>query len=161
MKKVFIIIAVFILSVFLVSCEDPNKDLKTLYTYSLNSNIDLEKVDAMISQSQTTIFIRINLKSDFNSDEIKNMVNDEMTHEEINTLIRNMREKSKEYYLFLNENFIKKHELNIFGNNLYISQYSPTITIKTETKEESLALFENLVHLVELEEVVSVDLLNE
>ena len=160
MRKTILIIIVMIFSMFLVSCDnDPNKDLNTIYTFNENSKLSIEEIEDKLPHVSGTIYVRINLVSEFNPDMIKEMLNDEMSHEEVDELIRNMRKNSKEYFTFLNEAFVNKYALNKY--NLNFSQYAPTILILSDSNETLFGLLPSLENLLVLDEVESIDLVYE
>lgn len=160
MKKIILITSALVLILTLFSCgRDYEQELKLIYRISSIEEMDSSIISDEIEKVKTSIYIRINLRDDYNNEEIKNLVNEDMSSEEIDKLIRASREKSSIYYKLLNENFVNKNNLSTFSNGLYVSKYSPTITLYFKTKDNVLYIFEELVKRLDFSDVLSIELL--
>lgn len=126
MKKI-VLLFLLILSLALVGCQ---KESKTNLLYSEHF-VDEDIVD-ILEKPQIVIVFKNSLEID------KPGVSDKLSIQEVKDIIKDQREKNKEFYSINNKKLLDSMSLNLENEKVFISNYSNCIFIElNENKSNS------------------------
>ena len=155
MKKHYIV-ALFLLFVILSGCTSQKPQEKILYKFDKQTALSNVELLDHLDDYKDGLVISIVIKSEYVSDEYKTKILPGMTAEEIDLIIKQMREVSKNYFKTLNLTFIETYNLEELGV-VEFATYSPDITIYLGKNELTLEQIDKLISLSKEDEVLFVE----
>lgn len=155
MKKYYIL---FILSlvVLLSGCVSNKTEQKVLYKFDKQTSYTTDELLDHLDNYHDGLVISIVLKSIYIADDYKTKIQPGMTAEEIDAIIKEMRQVSKEYFTNLNLTFIEAYNLSELGVVEY-SSYGSNITIYLGVEELSIDEIDRLLLISKADEVEFVE----
>lgn len=156
MKKSYLI-AILSLFILLSGCSSSNRNEQVLYKFDKQTSYSTDELLDHLDDYKEGLVIYIVLKSEYISDDYKTRVQPGMTAQEIDALIKEMREISKQYFRNLNSSFIQQYNLNQFGIVEY-SSFSPIITIYLGDDEITIHEINQLINISKTDEVEFVEI---
>lgn len=156
-KKLFIVFAFIIM---LVSCASPEKD-RTMIFHIEQGSVSSQEFHTMLETTQEEIlFVEIILESSFDSDKYKDMITDDMTKEEIDSIERQLYLEQKSYYKELNEAFANEYLLSTFCDYIEIFEHQSSIELVYYDGNISEEESEMLYNVLEDEMTICVNIYN-
>jgi hypothetical protein len=144
------------LFLLLSGCTSKKEPQKVLYKFDKQTSYsNLELLD-QLDDYKDGLVITITLESEYVADEYKTKILPGMTAEEIDAIIKEMREVTKNYFIELNNQFIDTHMLSELGVVEY-SKYGPNITIYLGKDELTLEQIDKLILISKVDEVLFVE----
>lgn len=155
MKKYYILtILLFLLVVS--GCASNKTEQKILYKFDKQTSYSTDELLDHLDNYQEGLVINIVLKSEYVTDDYKTKIVPGMTAQEIDAIIKEMREVSKGYFTNLNLSFIESYNLSELGIVEY-SSYSANITIFLGIEELSIDEIDRLLLISKADEVEFVE----
>ena len=155
MRK-FYIASILMLFVLLTGCTTEPETQKVLYKFDKQTSYSTVELLGHLDDYHEGLVISISLDSIYAADDYKAKIQPGMTAQEIDALIKEMREVSKAYFSNVNSAFIESYNLREFGLVEY-SNYSPNITIYLGVNELTIEQIERLLQLSKVDEVLFVE----
>lgn len=156
MKK---ILSVVILSMTLLfsGCQPGVTNLEVVYKLDKTASYTTNQVYESLSLTPQKGYVYIVLKDDFNLDSYREMITEDMSHEEVDRIIMLSRESAKNHFKAFNEFFIDLYELHNLSGTVKYSTYGPFIHIYYGSLNLSQSEIDILIHLSKLDEVLYIE----
>ncbi|MDG0889479.1 hypothetical protein [Paracholeplasma manati] len=155
MKKYYIS-AILLLFMVLSGCTSQKVEQKVLYKIDKQTSFSNVEMLDHLDDYKDGLVISIVIQSEYVTDEYKTKIQPGMSAEEIDLIIKQMREISKSYFSTLNQTFIQKYNLEELGV-VEFATYSPDITVYLGKTELTLEQIDKLILLSKQEEVLFVE----
>jgi major membrane immunogen (membrane-anchored lipoprotein) len=155
MKKHYII-ALFLLFIILSGCSSQKPQQKVLYKFDKETSFSNVELLDHLDDYKDGLVISIVIQSEYVTDDYKTKIVPGMTAEEIDLIIKQMREVSKNYFRTLNQTFIETYNLEELGV-VEFATYSPDITIYLGKNELTLEQIDKLISLSKRDEVLFIE----
>ncbi len=155
MKKYYTL-SIFILFLVLTGCTSKRESQKVLYKFDKETSFSNVELLDQLDDYKDGLVISITLESEYVADEYKTKILPGMTAEQIDAIIKEMREVTKNYFIELNNQFIETYKLSELGV-VEFSKYDPTITIYLGKDELTLEQIDKLILISKVDEVLFVE----
>lgn len=155
MKKYYIL-TILVLLVVLSGCVSNKSEQKVLYKFDKQTSYSTDELLDHLDNYKEGLVINIVLKSEYVTDDYKTKVVPGMTAQEIDAIIKEMREVSKSYFTNLNLAFMTSYNLDELGIVEY-SSYSANITIYLGLEELTIDEIDRLLLISKADEVLFVE----
>lgn len=155
MKKYYTL-SIFILFLVLTGCTSKRESQKVLYKFDKETSFSNVELLDQLDDYKDGLVISITLESEYVADEYKTKILPGMTAEEIDAIIKEMREVTKNYFIELNNQFIDTHKLSELGV-VEFSKYDPSITIYLGKDELTLEQIDKLILISKVDQVLFVE----
>jgi hypothetical protein len=140
----------------LSGCASKQESQKVLYKFDKQTSFSNIELLDQLDDYKDGLVITITLESEYVADEYKTKILPGMTAEQIDAIIKEMREVTKNYFIELNNQFIESQKLSELGVVEY-SKYSPSITIYLGKDELTLEQIDKLILISKVDEVLFVE----
>ena len=146
MKRLLTLIILSI-AFMLTGCVDQYTNLEVVYKLDKTASHTSYQVYENLNEKHENGLVYIVLKDDFNLDKYKDMINDNMTSEEVDRIIELSRQYAKDHFKSYNESFIETYQLNDLSGDVRYSSYGPFITIYYASLNISEIEIDKLIYL--------------
>lgn len=155
MKKYYILTVLLFLLV-ISGCTSNKTEQKILYKFDKQTSYSTNELLDHLDDYHDGLVINIVLKAEYVTDDYKTKIIPGMTAQEIDEIIKEMREVSKGYFTNLNLAFIESYSLRELGVVEH-SSYSANITIYLGTEELSINEIDRLLLISKADDVLFVE----
>jgi CRISPR/Cas system CMR-associated protein Cmr1 (group 7 of RAMP superfamily) len=140
----------------LSGCSSQKPQQKVLYKFDKETSFSNVELLDHLDDYKDGLVISIVIQSEYVTDDYKTKIVPGMTAEEIDLIIKQMREVSKNYFRTLNQTFIETYNLEELGV-VEFATYSPDITIYLGKNELTLEQIDKLISLSKRDEVLFIE----